>query len=241
MPHAPPTLRLPVAGWQGSCEVCRRWCQGSLCDDCRARFAAPRWRCVRCGLPLGAADTLCGSCLSEAPAFTRCVCAVDYNFPWDRLVARMKFDGQPELASPLAVLLARAAPPAADDRPGLFAAVPLSDERLAERGYDQAWELARRLGSQLGVPARPRVLRRRFDGRHQLGLSRRERLANLRGAFAVAEAERANVQGAFIGLVDDVMTTGATAGEAAAALLSAGARRVDLWVVARTPAPQAGT
>ncbi|MFO1326951.1 MAG: phosphoribosyltransferase family protein [Rubrivivax sp.] len=185
-------------------------------------------------MPLPPRAAVCLHCVQAPPPFERCFCAVDYGFPWDRLISRLKFGAQPELARTLVDLLV-AAPSL--ERPSAFVALPLSDARLAERGYDQAWELARRLGHRLDRPAHARVLERQFDSLRQTRLSRRERLANLRGAFRVRPSCRALVEGAHLALVDDVMTTGATATEAAAALRAAGARRVDLWVVARTPAP----
>ena len=225
------------AWWGGSCEVCHGWCSGRLCAPCRRQFATPRPRCCRCGLGVPDGVQRCGNCLTDPPLFERCICSVDYTFPWDRLITRFKFDRAPELATVLAEGLLAAAEATQAPSPALFVPVPLSNERLAERGYDQAWELARRLGRALKVPAQARAVERRFDARHQVQLSRRERLANLQGAFAVPPPMRACIQGRHIGLVDDVMTTGATAHEAAAALHAAGAARIDLWVVARTPAP----
>jgi ComF family protein len=174
----------------------------------------------------------CGQCLHAPPPFAHCICGVDYRFPWDRLVLRFKFDQSPELRMLVAAAQASHAP-----LPQRFVPVPLSDERLALRGYDQAWELARELGRVLRVPAEPRTVVRRFDARQQSSLSRRERLANLRGAFTVPPARRVRLQGCHIGLVDDVMTTGASAEEVTRTLLEAGAARVDLWVLARTPSP----
>jgi ComF family protein len=180
---------------------------------------------------------LCGACLQDPPPFDRCLCAHDYAYPWDRLIMRFKFDQAPELARLLCDGLLAAARHESWPLPQAFVAVPLSAQRLAERGYDQAWQLARQLGRRLHRPAHARLLERRFDSPQQARLSRRERLVNLRGAFGVARARRSQVPGRHLALVDDVMTTGATAHAAAAALLEGGASRVDLWVVARTPAP----
>lgn len=150
---------------------------------------------------------------------------------------RFKFNQAPELRLLLVDQLLAAARSVSAPVPQRFLPVPLSDERLAERGYDQAWELARELGRALRVPADPRLVIRRHDARRQASLSRRERLANLRGAFSVAPAQRHLVEDCHIGLVDDVMTTGATVDEVTRTLLDAGAARVDVWVLARTPSP----
>jgi predicted amidophosphoribosyltransferase len=111
----------------------------------------------------------------------------------------------------------------------------LSAARLRERGYNQAWELARRLGAGLGVRAEPAVLLRPVDTAHQALLPRAERERNLRGAFMVDPARRGAVTGRRIALVDDVMTTGATLREATLELQRAGAAEVQAWAFARTP------
>jgi ComF family protein len=222
-------------GWAGLCEVCRRWDLGRLCGDCHTRFATPLPRCARCGLRTGMPVERCGECLRDEPPFIATRCAVDYAFPWDRLIARFKFHDQVELADALVALMLREPPPLP---PGsMLLPMPLSHRRLAERGYNQAWELARRLARALSLPARADVLERVLDTPPQAELGRAERQHNLRAAFMVAPALRSAVQGRAVTLVDDVMTTGASAREAAACLLRAGAARVDVWVLARTPSP----
>jgi ComF family protein len=224
--------------WPGpprQCEVCLQWAAHALCTDCVARWAAPMARCARCGLRLGQSAACCGDCLRQAPPFERTVCAVDYAFPWDRLVGRFKFSGQVELAAPLAARMAAAVALAAAPLPQLLLPVPLSARRLAERGYNQAWELARRLASRWRVPASATLLLRPLDTAHQADLDRAQRQRNLRTAFMVDARRRAELAGRRVALVDDVMTTGATAREAASVLLRAGAAAVDVWVLARTP------
>lgn len=166
----------------------------------------------------------------------RTVCAVDYGFPWDRLVADFKFRDRPELARLMTDLMLHSAPAGAADDIDWIAPVPLSAGRLAERGYDQAWELARRLARRLHRPAQAGLLARRTGASRQSELGRAQRLANLRGVFQVPAMHAAPLRGRRVALVDDVMTTGATAHEAARTLLEAGAASVELWVFARTPA-----
>ena len=217
----------------GLCEVCRRWSACALCAECVARFAVVVPRCTRCALRLGARSGTCGNCLHEAPPFEHTACVADYSFPWDRLIAEFKFHGRAELAVVLAPLLAGAA--ATLPSPDLVLPVPLAARRLAERGFNQAWELARRVARQRRLPARADVLSRPVEGAHQAELSRAQRQANLRAAFVVRAPARGAIAGRRVALVDDVLTTGATAREAAAALLRAGAAAVDVWVLARTP------
>jgi ComF family protein len=184
-------------------------------------------------LRLAGPARLCGACLREPPPFETAHCVADYAFPWDRLIADCKFHGRAELAALFAHRLVDAVAGAA--RPALIVPVPLTPARLAERGYNQAWEVARRLARRLDIAARADVLLRVHGTAHQAELTRAQRLENPRGAFMVAPHRRALLAGRRVALVDDVLTTGATAREATHALLRAGAAAVDVWVVARTP------
>ena len=229
-----------VRGLPGQCEVCRSACQGSLCSDCIQRFAAPVFRCARCALRLGLPAPTCIACTRSPPPFVRTVCVADYAFPWDRLITAFKFEDQAQLAGTLAHLLAQrvdaaAVADAAGPAAQMVLPVPLSPQRLAERGYNQAWELARRVAKRCGLLARADLLQRPADTAHQADLSRAERQANLRRAFMVEPRHRSALAGRHLALVDDVMTTGATVREAAAVLLRAGAASVQVWVLARTP------
>jgi len=172
---------------------------------------------------------------------THCVAAVDYAYPWDALVARLKFRGEPAWAHTMARLMlqrpeARTLLAEAD----LMVPVPLAPRRLAERGYNQAWEIAkalRQLGRQHGltVPGPcAQALLRQGDSPDQRTLSRDQRWHNLRQAFQVHPVHGCSLAGRRILLVDDVSTTGATLQMAAWTLRQAGAADVDGLVFART-------
>ena len=234
-------LSRALAHLPSQCELCRRWGRQRLCPDCLSRFATPLPRCRACGLALAHEAPICGHCLHEPPPFDRTVCAVDYVFPWDHLIREFKFHGQVELADALARRLAAAVQAGGDCRAVQWVLpVPMSDQRLRERGYDQAWELARRVAAAMQLPTRADALVRTLDTAHQTELGRAARQRNLRAAFFVPAPQRADLQGARVALVDDVMTTGATLREAAAALRRAGVVAVEAWVLARTPAPGGG-
>jgi ComF family protein len=183
----------------------------------------------------------CGACLTDPPPFERTVAAVDYGHPWDGLITRFKFHAALDLAPALARLVidaVRASDAAAcAPMPTWMLPVPLSPERLHERGCNQAWELVKHLGPQFACRTDARLLLRVRDTPHQLARPLDERAANVRSAFAVEPRRAHELRGQTVTLVDDVMTTGATAAEIARVLLRAGAAQVHVWVVARTPKP----
>ena len=219
------------------CLVCHAWpCADVVCPDCLQRFAPPVFRCTGCALALpglSPAQPRCGACLRKPPLWHSAHAWVDYGYPWSQLIPRWKFASQPALASHLARWMQAHAPiqqliTAAD----VLIPVPLSSARLRERGYNQAALLARHLDA---AKCQPHHLQRVLHTAAQSASTRAQRLRNLRHAFAVPDAHRAQLADQRIVLVDDVMTTGATLHAATRALLQAGAAQVDVLCVARTP------
>jgi ComF family protein len=147
-------------------------------------------------------------------------------------IRRLKYQHRPDLGRPLGSLLRRACRDAGRTA-DVVLPVPLHARRLVARGYNQAALLGAHLAIELGARVDPNVLIRCADTPPQADLGRSERMANLAGAFSVVRPGR--VQGRTIALVDDVTTTGATLDACRRALLSAGARRVECFVVAVTP------
>jgi len=219
------------------CAVCRSWGRGRVCATCLDRFAAPVPRCRRCALPVLASLSVCGTCLTSAPPFDAALAAFDYRPPWDRLVTAFKFHGALDLAAVFADAIVGVERTRAAPRPALLLPVPLGATRWRERGYNQAWELARRIARRLGVVAEAQLLLRLRETAHQLALPLAERAGNVHGAFAVEPRRRAELRGRHVAIVDDVMTTASTAGEIAGVLKQAGAATVEVWVLARTPRP----
>ena len=237
----PPPALADVFALPSQCAVCRSWSRARLCGACVQRFAAPTPRCRRCAIGVPAGVDVCGACLLDPPPFDSALAAVDYAYPWDSLVQRLKFHAALDLACALAALLCDAVRRRGDaPLPDRVLPVPLSAARLRERGFNQSWEIARRVARALGCNADAALLLRMKDTAHQVALPHDQRAANVRGAFAVEPRRRGEVQGRAIAIVDDVMTTGATVAESAAVLAQAGARSVQVWVVARTPLPRRG-
>lgn len=221
------------------CRICQDWPTQVICQACRERFVVTRPRCHACAVPLPAlgmpASLLsCGTCLRHPPPLSHCAAAVNYGFPWDRLVADLKFRESPELAAHLAGLMRQNESIAHHlSNCDAVLAMPLSRQRLQERGFNQADLLARALHP--GKHQAQWLLRLRHT-RAQSECTLAERLTNVKHAFAVHPAHRARVQGLKLLLVDDVMTTGASLFEAARSLLQAGASEVSAVVFARTAA-----
>jgi ComF family protein len=220
-----------------ACALCGAVQRELVCAGCTSDLAPllHKRRCVQCAIALEAqhAARHCRACLAGAPDFDTTVVIADYGWPLDHLVTGLKFRAQLPLAAWLADQLGNALAAAPGHLPDVLLPVPLSPARLRSRGYNQAWELARRMERQLGIPAHANALLRVRDNPAQATLDRAERLANLHGAFAVAEPAR--IAGHHIGVVDDVMTTGATLGEIATQLKRAGAVQVTNVVALRTP------
>ncbi|MEY8875636.1 MAG: ComF family protein [Leptothrix sp. (in: b-proteobacteria)] len=225
------------------CQVCASWQRDAICALCLVRHAPATRRCDRCARPWPGASTdataqavwHCGACVLTPPPWQAARAAVDYGYPWDLLLARFKFRDQPDLADPLAALLLASLQQAERPPVDCVLPAPLATERLRERGYNQAWELARRVARPLGLPAQADWLLRPVGGAHQAALGRAARWRQVRDVFALSPAGRAGVAGRHVALVDDVMTTGATLQALTELLGREGAASVQVWVVARTP------
>ncbi len=231
----------------GSCSVCESWQDRGVCLACCDQWVKLGPRCTTCALPLASALALrCGACLSLGSALDACTAAVDYAYPWDRLVMRLKYADQGELsATPgLAKVLAEVMHHAAARAPALAQAlhaaqsggwimgVPLHPTRQRERGFNQAHELAQALFPQSQRIRTDLLLRLRATA-VQASLPKDARAHNLKNAFA-ADPLRANeLRGQHITLIDDVATTTSTLQAAAMALRQAGAVSVQAIVFAR--------
>ena len=218
------------------CELCglRSYRPLPLCEPCAGELVPNSHCCPRCAVPLAAnvaPGTPCGQCQRRPPPFERTVAPWVYEVRLAHIIGRWKFHGERRLSRLLAALWWQARP-----KPGevdLVLPVPLHWRRLWRRGFNQSYLFAEALrrGGDAGAIEHRLVRRARATPAQSGTTARRQREANLRGAFTV----RGRCDNLRVAVVDDVMTTGATAAALAQALKGAGAAGVEIWCLARTP------
>lgn len=240
------------------CVSCGAWIPteavpSRVCARCRGRLKAPSWpRCDRCHHPLGtgrgvgAAAAGCVECRDWPVELTRARYSCTLTGPAADLVHALKYEGWAEVAGDVCdvvmTTLERHVVPAAGWAPAgatIVVPMPTTPRRERERGYNQAFLLARRVATRTGLPLHP-VLRRLRGAKSQTDLSPSQRRQNVRGVFSLAPIHAA-LPGADVLLIDDVLTTGATASEAAVALTRGGAAAVTLVAFARATPPRPGS
>lgn len=218
------------------CASCER--PGELvCGECLRKMTRidPAHACPLCGAPFG--ELVCTECRGEATAVDRCLAAAVFEGPPARIVRAYKDGGERRLAVEIARLMVGAARDAERLAPDRYAGllsdadalvfVPVTAEAYRRRGFDHMEAVAREASRACGAPVLDALLK--HGSADQREFSREERLASSRDVYEVVE----DVRGARLLLLDDVITTGATVGAAAAALKRAGARRVDALAFAR--------
>ncbi|WP_256701703.1 ComF family protein [Burkholderia sp. SRS-W-2-2016] len=237
----PLSSRVLQAALPNLCALCGNLSHNALCDGCDdAYWNEPRLRCTVCAVPLAAsrwaarAHYRCADCVAAPPPFDASFALADYRAPLDTLAVGLKFRARLRLARDFAQRLARLAQDSwreQNEWPDVIAPVPLAQRRLVERGYNQAWQIAKPLARALGVRSDATLIERTLDTAPQSRLDLDARRQNVGRAFQVTHP----VRGLHVGIVDDVMTSGATLEALAHTLKAAGARRVTNFVALRTP------
>lgn len=210
----------------------------TLCDLCWPKLnfiSSPQ--CICCGWPFVYApddNLLCGHCIRRRPLFTRAQTVFSYDASIRQLILRFKHQDRLDLAPRLAQWMVKAG-----EHVQIFSKisaiipVPLHWTRLLYRQYNQAGLLAQNISREVHIPYSPRILRRPMATPSQGGLTKQQRLTNIRRAFQVPSSQRKILQGKSVLLVDDVFTTGATLQECTRTLLHAGAAEVRVLTLAR--------
>jgi ComF family protein len=211
-----------------------------LCPACRRHLPRLERACRCCANPLvtgrDARDfPLCGRCLRKLPHFDRSHCPFSYGEPVSWLLHGLKYHQRLVGIPVLSRLLLEHLRARVQGWPGLIVPMPLHPARLRRRGFNQALELARPLARELRIPLATGICERVRVTLQQSELPAARRAANVRNAFGM----RGELTAKHVAIVDDVMTTGATANELARVLKRHGAEIVQVWAVARTPAEQA--
>lgn len=229
---ASPILGAP-GDWLGLCQLCRQPCDQHplLCHWCQRALRQPQCRCQLCAAPLPEpikeAEQICGRCQRRPPPWQRLQVIGDYLPPYSLLIPGLKYGGQILLAPPLARVLADHLDLA--QPPEVIVPVPLHWWRQWWRGFNQAQEIGQALSEITGIPCDDKLLRRTRATAQQTRLSAGQRRRNLRGAFRIAPHAYRHVA-----LLDDVVTTGATAGQLSRLLRESGVERVEVWALCRT-------
>ena len=219
----------------GQCVLCGDAGQIGLdmCSPCVADLPTLGPCCPRCAIPLtDKSPDYCGQCLLIPPPFLRTVAAWHYRAPIAQLISGFKYNSHYSYGHTLAKIMTTRLVSAYIKQPfpDLVTAIPLHWTRRLKRGFNQSEQLARHYAKVLDITTAPTVKRCKATAPQQ-SLDALQRQQNLRGAFSAI----ADVTGRRIALVDDVMTTGATASEVSRCLLEAGAMEVHIWCLARTP------
>lgn len=223
------------------CTLCgKAIARGPICPTCWAKarpIVGPM--CIRCGIPVASAKQggdasvyRCQTCRQKSWAFDRARSGYIFEGPVREAIHLLKYQGRIRIGTWLGKRMAEVCSLIGDGcGEGVLVPVPLNVERLREREFNQSLTLAKSLAKAFRLPMRPLLLERKGGSTPQVGLSPEDRWANVRGAFAVRVDK--GIRGKGIILVDDVFTTGATANECARVLKKAGARRVEVWTLAR--------
>jgi ComF family protein len=213
------------------CAYCdRAGAGGAICATCTEALPWNGVQCPGCALPQ-AAPVLCRVCAAQPRAFDGAWTAFVYAAPVQAGVHGLKYAARFDQGRLLVLPMAQALRRRPQALPDLLLPVPLHRARMFSRGYNQAAELARRIGRELGIGVDPLGVQRLRPTIDQIGQRAAERRRNLQGAFACSR----DLSGRHVALIDDVMTTGATLEALARAVRAAGAARIEAWALARVP------
>ncbi len=202
----------------------------TYCDDCIAKLPYLESSCPRCGQPFTGDSDYCGKCLSQSPTFDACFCPFAYEEPISDDICRLKYGEQPRTAIRLARLFARELNESNIDLPEALIPVPMHPTKLRKRGFNQSTELAKQLGKLLDIPLASHILSKQIATPRQATQTLFQRKTNLKGAFKI----HGPADFKHLAIVDDVVTTGATAEEIAKILKKNGVDYVQVWGITRT-------
>lgn len=206
-----------------------------LCSDCETDLPANPAHCVLCAIPFFQTQTsdktlICGKCQKSPPYYTTSLIPHLYASPLKELIGHLKFHGNLSYAPLLAQTFTGSLKHRKNNLPECIIPVPLHQQRLRERGFNQALELAQIIAKQLKIPLDYSLCQRNKATPFQSGLSAKQRKQNLKNAFSVEKTHTYK----HIAIFDDVVTTGTTVNELAKQLRQSGVETIEVWAIART-------
>ncbi len=221
--------------FQPTCPLCQEPSPSLICDTCYRLLPDIQHACFQCGLPLTMVDTSnntlrCGQCVQSPPAFDLCISPYHYALPISRFITQLKFHHKLYYAPVLAELLINKLEQHAEGLPECIIPVPLHKNRLRQRGFNQALEIARPIAKRYGIKLDTKCCSRVISTAPQMSQDKKTRQKNIHNAFEVA----AGFQYKHVAILDDVMTTGHTVNELARVLRQHGAKRIQIWSTARS-------
>jgi len=250
LPHLLPSRCSTCSGALETAHQC-------LCNACVSELPWLETHCQQCAVPL-TTNALCPDCQSKPPSFRRCIAAFTYQTPIDNIILRLKTDPYSAEIKQLTALLAEkiisSYPPLTVDEkveneaqqktaktcPELVIPMPLHWKKMAQRGFNQSQIIGDLLSNyflhqhKTSLKVRSDLCRRISNSQAQQRLNKKQRAKTVQDAFSVPALSASSLKGRTIAVLDDVMTTGATANAIASALRNAGAKQVDIWCLART-------
>ena len=206
-----------------------------LCTHCEKDLAKNTHHCIICAIPFTASQLtekklVCGKCQKNPPHYTTSTIPHLYAPPLKQLITQLKFHGNLTYAPLLAQNFINSIKLRGNALPDCIIPVPLHYQRLRERGFNQALELARIIAKQLKIPFDYSLCRRNKATPFQSGLNAKQRKQNLRNAFSVTKPHSYT----HVAIFDDVVTTGTTVNELARKLKESGVEIIEVWAIART-------
>lgn len=207
----------------------------ALCQGCIDDLPKISQGCQHCNLPLPY-DGICGQCIQSPPIFFQAITPYYYDFPIAQLITQFKHQRQWPIGHLLSTLLSKHLLTCYQQglaKPDYLLDVPLAKQRLRQRGFNQTAMIAKWLSKTIGVKYQPNLFKRNINTRPQQQLTAKERYKNLTNVFSIYPNR--NLNNLHFAIIDDVITTGTTANLLAALLYQRGAKRVDVYAIARTP------
>lgn len=208
--------------------------QRDLCDTCLAELPWIHKGCHQCGGALASVTNAdyCGRCLPEISTYLQTIALFSYQDPITHMISKLKFQHELLYARLLGELLAKKLKQHYHNTalPEIILPMPLHHQRLRERGFNQALEIARPVAKQLNLPINAQLGQRLKPTRPQAMIPATERAANVKQAFAV----NSHLSFKHIAIIDDVVTTGHTVGELSQCLLKKGVEKISIWCIAKT-------